>query len=206
MPDYKLNIKFNEDDLKTIYKADEKIVLVKHTKEGSDSRVAWVCFKPFKNNTVTWSTSFALYASNTEVQHGATIDKLSDLSATTKVMYKFEQAVFQKPELVPMIGDNTYALLNKMDDYDGLTFGLAQDVQVNGIGIEKNPINAVFVPFGQSASMTPIEKVDVYLKNDLDDGTVITHVATVPLTVEYEENEKEHTIAYSGATGFYRES
>lgn len=206
MPNYKLNIKFNDEDLKTIYKANERIILVKHTAENSDSKVAWVSFKPFKNNTIAWSTAFALYASNTEVQHGAVIDKLSDLSATTKVMYKFEQGVFQEPELAASLGDNTYALQNKMCDYDGLTFGLAQDVQVNGVGIEKNPINAVFVPFGQAASMTPIEKIDVYLKNDINDGTVITHVATVPLTVEYEENEVEHTIAYNGATGFYRES
>lgn len=206
MPKYRLNIKFNDQDLKTIYKANEKIVLVKHTAGESASQVAWVCFRPFMNNTIDWETSFALYASNTEVQHGAKISKLSDLAATTKVMYSFEQGVFQKPELAAAIGENTYAVRNQMEEYDGLTFGLAQDVQVNGVGIENNPINAVFVPYGQAISMTPIEKVDIYLKNDINDGTVISHVATIPLTVSFEENEVEHTIAYNVATGFYRES
>ena len=70
----------------------------------------------------------------------------------------------------------------------------------------KNPINAVFVPYEQSISMTPIEKVDIYLRSDINDGTVISHVSSVPLTVEYEENETEHTIAYNKETGFYRES
>lgn len=206
MSKYRLNIKINDQDLKTIYKANEQIVIVKHTAGNADSQVAWVSFKPFMNNTVDWENNFAVYASNTEVQHGAVINKLSDLAATTKVMYNFEQGVFQKPEIVPALGKNTYAVKNDMADYDGLTFGLAQDVQVNGIGMAKNPINAVFVPYEQSISMTPIEKVDIYLKSDINDGTVISHVSSVPLTVEYEENETEHTIAYNKETGFYRES
>lgn len=206
MPNYKLNIKINDQDLKTIYKANEKIVLIKHTAGNSDTQVAWVCFSPFMNNTISWETSFALYASNTEIQHGAVINKLSDLAATTKVMYSFEQGVFQNPELATSIGQNTYAVKNFMDEYDGLTMGLAQDVVVNGVGIAKNPINAVFVPYMQSVSMTPVEKVDVYLKNDINDGTVISHVTSIPLTVEYVDNEVEHTIAYSKGTGFYRES
>ena len=206
MSKYRLNIKINGQDLKTIYKANEQIVIVKHTAGNADSQVAWVSFKPFMNNTVDWENNFAVYASNTEVQHGAVINKLSDLAATTKVMYNFEQGVFQKPEIVPSLGKNTYAVKNDMADYDGLTFGLAQDVQVNGIGMAKNPINAVFVPYEQSISMTPIEKVDIYLRSDINDGTVISHVSSVPLTVEYEENETEHTIAYNKETGFYRES
>lgn len=204
MQDYRLDIKFNEEDLKNIYKADQKIILVKHTKEQTNSNVAWVCFKPFVNNTINWSMNFALYASNTELQHGATIHKLSDVPATTKVMYNFEQGVFQNPQPVPRIGAHTFALQNKMDGYNGLTFGLAQDVQVNGVGIEKNPINAVFVPLGQSVSITPVEKIDIYLKNGLEDSTVITKAAAVPLTVVYQENEKEHTIAYDNRCGFHQ--
>ncbi|MGN0432465.1 MAG: hypothetical protein ACI4EQ_08945 [Lachnospiraceae bacterium] len=206
MPKYRLNIKFTDKDLQTIYKANEKVVLVKHTAGNGDSQVAWVCFSPFMNNTIDWENQFAVYASNTEIQQGAEISKLSDLAATTKVVYEFEQAIFQKPALAAGLGDNTYAVKNKMSDYDGLTFGLAQDVQVNGVGIANNPINAVFVPYGQAISMTPIERIDVYLKNDINDGTVISHVTTIPLSVSYEENEVEHTIAYNSATGFYRES
>lgn len=206
MPKYKLNIKINDQDLKTIYKAEEKIVLIKHTAGDNDTPVAWVCFSPFMNNTIEWENQFAIYASNTDVQHGARISKLSDLAATTKVMYGFEQGVFQRPELAASIGENSYAIKNLMDEYDGLTFGLAQDVQVNGEGIEKNPINAVFVPYQQSITMTPIETVDIYLKKDINEGTVISHVTSVPLTVTFEENEVVHTVAYSHSTGFYRES
>lgn len=206
MPNYKLNIKLSEEDLKTIYKAEEKIVLVKHTAGNNDSQVAWVTFSPFMNNTVEWENQFAVYSSNTEVQQGAKISKLSDLAATTKVMYSFEQAIFQKPEMVSTVGDNTYAVKNMMDEYDGLTFGLAQDVQVNGQGIVKSPINAVFLPYQQSITMTPIETIDIYLKRDIDDGTVISHVTSVPLTIEYGEGEVEHTVAYSKSAGFFRES
>ena len=51
-----------------------------------------------------------------------------------------------------------------MTGYPVLTFGLAQNVVVNGEGFPNHPINAIYVPFGQAATMTPIERIDIYLK------------------------------------------
>ena len=75
---------------------------------------------------------------------------------------------------------------------------------VNGEAFERNPINAVFVPRGQFATMTPIERIDVYLKNDIVDSTVISHIQSKALTVEYGEGESVHTLKYNDVTGqFY---
>lgn len=204
MSKYRLNIDFNEKDLKTIFNAGEKVIIVKHTKAGIGKRVAWVSFQPFMHNTIDWENSFAVYSSNTEVQGGATISKLSDKDAATKIIYNFKNGYFADATPDTALGENTYAIKNSMAEYDALTFGLAQDVSVNGEAFANNPINAISVPFGQSASMTPIERIDVYLRNDIEDGTVISHIMSVALPVEYSEMETSHTIAYDGSVGkFY---
>lgn len=204
MPQYRLNIEFNEKDLQTIYGANEKVIIVKHTAGDVGEKVAWVSFQPFMHNTIDWETSFAIYVSNTAVQGGATINKLSDKQAATKILYKFKEGVFKDAVPLPDLSSNTYALSNEMGDYSSLTFGLAQSVVVNGAAFANHPINAIDVPFGQTANMTPIERVDVYLRNDINDGTVISHIVSVALPIEYGESESEHTVAYNGEIGkFY---
>ncbi|MCD7726157.1 MAG: hypothetical protein LUI12_11525 [Clostridiales bacterium] len=204
MPNYELNINITETDLQTIYAADEKIIIVKHTEGSAGKDVAWISFRPFMHNTIQWTTEFAIYASNTEVQGGATINKLSDRKASTKIIYDFNEGYFAGAEPCSELAANTYAVKNSMKGYPALTFGLAQDVSVNGRAFANNPINAISIPFGQSASMTPIEKVDVYLRNDINDGTVISHIMSVALPVEYSESEVSHSIAYDGTVGkFY---
>ena len=201
---YNLNIELSEEVLDVIAKAHQKIVLVKHTAGDNDAPVSWVCFKPWMKNTIEWQNNFAIYASNTEVSHGATIKKLSDKLAATGVCYPFDKGYFNKPTKGENLSKNSYFVRNQNDDTDGVTMGLAQDVVVNGEAFEKNPINAVFVPRGQFATMTPIEQIDVYLKNDIVDSTVISHIQSKPLSVVYAEGEGNHTLGYNENTGeFY---
>lgn len=202
--DYTLNIDLTEEVLDTIAKAHQKVVLVKHTAGDNDSPVAWVCFKPWMKNTVEWHNDFAVYASNSQVCNGATIHKLSDKPASTGVCYPFMEGYFHQPVGGKNLMQNSYTIENGNDDTDGVTVGLAQDVVVNGEAFEKNPINAVFVPRGQFVTMTPIERVDIYLKNDIIDSTVVSHIQSKPLSVIYEEGEQSHTLGYNSATGqFY---
>ena len=201
---YELNISLTESVLDTIAKAHQRIILVKHTAGDNDTPVAWVGFKPWMNNTVEWENNFAIYASNTEVRSGATISKLSDKQAATGECYAFSEGYFHKPVSGENLPKNSYVIENQNDDTDGITVGLAQDVVVNGEAFERNPINAVFVPRGQFATMTPIERIDVYLKNDIVDSTVISHIQSKALTVEYGEGESVHTLKYNDVTGqFY---
>ena len=182
--------------MQILYRAKEKIVIVKHTAESTDTQVAWVTFGPFMNNTIEWETQFALYASNTEIQNGAYINKLSDIAASTQTLYQFEEGIFQKPVSDSSISPNTYALKHEMTGYPVLTFGLAQNVVVNGEGFPNHPINATYVPFGQAATMTPIERIDIYLKNDITTSTIVSHIMSDKLTVSYTE-ENEYTVAYN---------
>ncbi len=201
MAKYRLNVSFNENDLRTIYNANERVVIVKHTAGNADSQVAWVTFRPFMENTIDWSEDFAIYASSTNIENGATINKLSDKDAATKIQYQFLDGIFQNATPQASLGDNTYSLSNQMSDYAGLTFGLAQSVNVNGEAFVNHPINALYLPYGQNVNMTPIEKIDIYLKSDVEEGTVISHISSVVMPVEYTEAESVHSILYSGAAG-----
>lgn len=202
MSSYRLNIHFGEEDLKIIAKAHQKVILVKHTAGDTDTSVSWVSFKPWQLNTIDWDNTFAVYASNSELQSGAVINKLSDKSATSGVQYDFADGVFGSPKIADTsVKQNTYYAKNLSDDYPAVTIGLAQNVVVNGIAFANHPINAVYVPFGQTTAMTPLEQVDVYLLNDILDSTVITHVQSIKLPVVYGENETEHYVTYNGRTG-----
>ncbi|MDR2888245.1 MAG: hypothetical protein LBV33_00165 [Lachnospiraceae bacterium] len=201
MAKYRLNIEFTEKDLSTIYNADEKVIVVKHTTAGENNQVAWVSFKPFIHNTIDWENDFAVYASTTEIQGGATISKLSDKYAGTKIVYELSKGYFANAIPTDELAENTYAVKNMMKDNDALTFGLAQSVAVNGQAFVNHPINAISVPYGQGAYMTPVEKVDVYLRNDIRSSTVISRIMSIALPVEYSGSEGEHTITYDGAIG-----
>ena len=72
MSNYRLYIDFNKGgDLDLVYRAMEKVILVKHTEGNADSQVAWVTFSPLMRNTVDWETDYAVYASTSEVQNDA---------------------------------------------------------------------------------------------------------------------------------------
>ena len=204
MSNYRLNIDFSKgEDLDVIYKAGEKVILVKHTEGNADSQIAWVTFSPMKHNTVSWETDYAVYASTSEIQNGAQINMMSDTKATPKVMYNFEDGYFKNPVSSSMIGDNTYAINNNYKEQQLLTFGLAQGVSVNHKAFPNKPINAILVPFGQSAQMRPIEKIDVYLMRNIETSTVVSKIFTPVFTVTYDD-ETERTIEFNAQTGFFQ--
>lgn len=83
-----------------------------------------------------------------------------------------------------------------MADYDSLTFGLAQDVTVNGTIHHGSPINVLKVSYNETAVMTPIEKVTVFLAGPQDDGIVLYRHYLNAIEVEFCGDENEKTITY----------
>lgn len=206
MSQYMLNISFSEKALAILAKAHQKVVLVKKTAGNKDTAVSWVTFKPWEKNTISWKEEFALYASDSEIQGGATICKLSDKMASSGVQYQLADGAIQAMGPGSEMPSNCYSIRNNEDDCDGILVGLAQSVSVNGRAFANNPINAVYVPYGQNVMMEPIESVSVYLENDMNDGMVVTKLRSDALTITY-SGENEHTISYNPATGqFYFEN
>jgi hypothetical protein len=203
MSNYKLNINFTEEALQVIYKAHQKLALTKAVEGNVGKAVIWVATLPFKSNVVEWEENYMLYSSREEVMNGASIKKLSDTIAIDNVVYDFDSAVFQNAKPSDCVSVNEYAVHNTMSQYDSLTFGLAQEVKVNGQTKQGNPINALTLPYNHTAVMSPVEKVRIFLANSVDDGIVMSKQFSNAIEVEFRGNETEKTITYDAEKGMF---
>ncbi len=203
MPKYTLNIDFEKGDLDTIYKAGEKVTMIKQTANGTP--VAWVSFYPFENNTVVWEEEYALYSSTTEIQSGATIQKMSDEAASEQMMYDFQNGNFGIPSPSDKLSKGMYGATNKtpIDQAIGLTFGLAQSVQVNGTAQPNKPINADWVPSQHVTTFTPYEKILLFLDSEINDGMVVTDIFSNELTLVFGGDISDLTAKYNATTGSF---
>ena len=116
-------------------------------------------------------------------------------------MYNFEDGYFKNPKPSNIIGANIYAISNSYEQKQALTFGLAQGVNVINEAFPNKPINAMPVPSGQSAQITPVEKIDVYLMCNIDTSTVVSKIYSPVLIVTYNDDESENSIEYNANIG-----
>lgn len=158
---------------------------------------------PFENNVIEWENNYQLYASRQEAMHGASISKLSETEGITNLAFDFKDGIFQNAQANKAVGSNQYGIHNAMDAYASLTFGLAEAVRVNGELQNGKPINAILLPYNHTAVMSPVEKVQVFLANDIDDGVVQTREFSNVIEVTYTGNESEKTIRYDETKGIF---
>ncbi|NDI35738.1 hypothetical protein [Chengkuizengella sediminis] len=198
--EYQLKIEFEDKDLKNIYSAAQKVVLIKES-PGNDS-VAWVTIDPFEYNTVSWNENYNVYCSKTQIQNGATIDKLSEKNAEERSVYDFGSGIFENNK-----GEKTskgsYQVNNTTTD--NLTFGLAQDVVANGSKTIGAPINASTVLAGQNGIFTPFEKVKILLQSNVMDGLVLSTISSNIYTAEFGGEIDSLSVRYDGSTGHFIE-
>ena len=203
MSHYKLNVNFSDAALKSIYGAGMKLALVKTVEGNSGAPVIWVSTLPFENNTIEWEQEYQIYASRQEAMHGATISKLSETSGITNLSFDFKEGIFQNAHPEDTVGENEYGIRNAMKDYPSLTFGLSEAVRVNGELQKGKPINAVSLLYNCTAAMSPIEMVQVFLANDINDGVVHTREFSNAIEVIYENNDVEKSIRYDESKGIF---
>jgi hypothetical protein len=200
MPNYTLNVDFDPGELAPIYAANEQVTIVKQSRDGKP--VAWVAFVPFQNNTVTWKDSYALYASNTLAESGAIISQLSNTAASPGLQYAFAEGKFDSGTPDSDLPPNTYDIVNQMAGFNELTFGLAQDVQVNGTAQPNHPINAQIVPLHQSAQFTPLDKITVFLQSNVQSGMVLTTVKSASIELSFGGATTSRTLSYRAGSGW----
>jgi hypothetical protein len=200
MPSYTLNIDIDSTDLQAIYAAGESVTIVKQSPTGPS--VAWVAFLPFEANTITWTDSYALYASNTGVQGGAVISQLSNVAASPGLKYPFSNGNFGPGVPDSTLPPNTYETNNQMSAFSTLTFGLAQSVQVNGTAQPNNPINAQTVPLNQTATFTPYDNITVFLQSQVQSSQVLTTVTSQNIQLSFGGATTTQTISYTAASGW----
>lgn len=197
---YALNIMFDDKDLLDIYDAKQSVTLIKQTfsTTSNNSSVAWVTFNPFEINNVNWEENYTVYASTTQVQNGASILKSSYTDAVDGFVYNFGSGVFLKNPNLSTEADS-YEIINTTTGK--LTFGLAQDVKVNGSSVQAAPINAATVLAGQNAIFTPLEKVQILLQSNVQDGLVLTSVSSQIFTATLGNGVNSVSVKYNGLTG-----
>lgn len=203
--DLTLNLLIDRDDLRTIRDAGENVLIAKPT-QGEQTNVAWLDFDPFEANTVEWTEEFGLYVSNSSMEHGANIQKLSDVfPAAERAFYALEDdATFHGPtgQQAPA---GAFGADNQMPhaQYPSLTFGLTQSAVVNGNAINFKPINAQPVPAGQEATFTPLTTLYVWLDATIKSQTVITNVTSRQTKVVFGGAVQEQTLRYDPSAGMF---
>jgi hypothetical protein len=199
-----LNMVFTDEQLLTIYEANQEVTIVKKVGSGEKS-VVWVTFKPFKSNTIVWETNYAVYCSNSKSQNGATINRLADTSASPQIAYEFNDGQITSAGNDPTVAKGQYKITNKFPyiSANGLTFGLAQSVQVNGTAFPNKPINAVFVPSQHEAEFIPYETVQVYLHASTSDSMIVSDVQSKGLDVVYGGSVDVQSLTYNPTTGLF---
>lgn len=209
MPDYTLQLLIDDQDLITLKAAQLNIILAKPVGSASSMpNVIWQSFDPFIDNTVSWTENYGIYASNTVVQNGAAITKLSSVNpAQDGSYYSFaSSATFNGPfrdQGAPDTG--TYQVNNDMPaaQYPSLVFGLLQSATINNVVTPSRPLNAQVVPAAFFADFTPLTTVYAWLQASILSETVITQVTSRSTKVTFGGSVNSQVLKYDRKAGMF---
>ena len=190
MPTYELDIGFDKAGLDALSASGQSVTIVKQSTGGKPT--AWISFTPQLSNTVTWTETYSVYSSTTNVQSGAVIQTSSTANAIAGSSYTINTSGYFDPGVSGAAGPTQYQIINGDPDLmigttAMVTAGLLQGATVNG-GAIAAPMCAASVLYNQTALFTPIETIMVYTSSYSDNGIVISQVAGNALTVEYSTN------------------
>jgi len=185
MTTYSLTLNFDPNVLTNIKRADQRVAIAKPVNSGGPS-VIWLDIDPFPSTTIEWEEDYWIYASNDEVVNGASITKLTEVypgPALDAGYYVLQDTCvfgsFTKGNGILPVSPGTYAAINNVpyDDYNSLTFGLAQTALINKKPEERKPISAQSVLATQHIRMTPFITLFVWLESEFKSQTIITEIA-----------------------------
>ena len=195
---YQLNIAIDSNGLNAIYQAGLAVTLVKSVVASplvqGNLPIAWVEFQPFQNNLVSWIENYHAYATTTTVQSGATIFMTSQTSTPVQTgwTYSFAQGQFSAAQGGAV---GVYTVHNNTPG-STFSFGLAQQASINNVTTFA-PLNAQPVPFNMDATFTPQEIISIFLSSYVNNGVVISQVASNALTVTLTSQHPTASIGYN---------
>ncbi|MBF2715219.1 hypothetical protein GOZ97_15805 [Agrobacterium vitis] len=208
---YSLSLEFDTDVLSLIKDAGQRVAIAKPVGNGAPN-VIWVDIDPFQVTTIEWEENYWIYASTDSVEHGVSINKLSEVSpgpALDGGYYEFTNnnifGPFRKNNSALAVNTGTFAAINNMDydRYSSLTFGLAQDALVNKKLHERKPISAQTVLATQSIRMTPFTYVYVWLQAEFESQTIITEIAGTPSVAKFGGSVTDIALKYDPIHGIF---
>jgi hypothetical protein len=206
---YSIELIIDSQDLHAIKAAQQQIVLAKPVNDTCLPNVAWQSFDPGSDNVVTWSEEYGVYASNTNLVHGARILKTSSMPypAQDGAYYSFAtDATFYGPfQSSDAPAPGQYGVSNEVPSahYPALVFGLVQNAIINDTAFNFRPLNAQLVGAKQRATFTPLCSVYIWLQSTLSSGTVITRAPRKVALVTFDQRINAQTLKYDSARGIF---
>ncbi|CCI03318.1 hypothetical protein [Microcystis aeruginosa] len=204
MTQYTLSLAFDSATLNTFAATGTNIVVAKPSGDSSAPNVAWVVFSPLENNTIQWYDQYGIYASNAEVQNGASLVQTSQVPfpATTGLIYDFTDAGAFSPG---QSGGqpNEYTVKNEYSKKPYITIGLYQNASVNGSSVLGSAVSAAGVIYNFTALIIPYTTVYVWAQSQVQSNTVVTKVSSPMTQVPLTANKPSASLQYDPPTGTF---
>jgi hypothetical protein len=152
---------------------------------------------------VTWVESYAIFATTTPLQAGATIAETAMTGAPVQAgwTYTFQNGRFEGAS------GGASGSFNVVNQQSGaFSFGLSQQASVNNVQVNA-PLNATPVLFSASASFVPEATVSVFLSSSMNNGVVLSQVPYNALTISLTLQNPTANIGFDDSNEtFYLES
>jgi hypothetical protein len=204
MPTYTLDLSISANDLETIKGAGENIIVAKPVNSAAGTpNVAWLSINPLEGNQIVWTEDYAMYASTTQIQSGASVFQTSTTPypAEDGVCYMFDASgAFPGKTSAPQpVARGSYSTLNDYTALPAMTFGLTQSATTTSGNYHFSPLNAQSVPSLQQVVFTPLTTVWVWLESQITSGVVITSVFSKVAVVTFGGSVTTQALTYDSA-------
>jgi hypothetical protein len=205
MSTFSISTGFTQQDLERFYASGTNVIVAKPT-GGSQPNVAWIVFRPLISNSLTWEENYGIYASNVDVQNGATLTQMSatPYPAVASMLYAMQAT---GAITGPNSGGspNAYSIINLYNNLPKgyLTMGLYQNANVDGTQIVGNAVSAAAVLYQSTATMTPMTTVYLWLQSQVVSNTVVTTVTSPMTRVTLSGSSPAAALVYNATTGTF---
>jgi len=200
---YGLNISIDSTGLSRIYSSGQAVTIVKSVVSNPVSTgnlpVAWISFQPLQENAVTWVENYNIYATTTLLSAGATIVQTSVTGTPVQTGWTY---TFGQGQFTGATGGSTLTFNMSNQQQGSFNFGLSQQATVNNITINA-PLNAIPVLYNEGATFTPQENVSIFLSNSVNNGVVLSQVASNALSVTLTSQNPTANIAFNDANNTF---
>jgi len=193
---------FNQEGLDLLRATNQEVTIIKAVGcSVSATPVIWVAFKPTLYNTITWTegpVAYGLYASRNH-QNGVISDVVADTNIVIGDLHNLSTSL-QFDEPTTSSNPTAYTVINNSGGT--LNFGLTQTANFNGVQVEGSPpLNAAFIPNGQTAQFIPITTLSVGVSVVINGVVQTSSIRTV---VQYSATTTEHTVTFNATSSTFK--
>ncbi|MEV0681633.1 hypothetical protein AB0I60_34435 [Actinosynnema sp. NPDC050436] len=173
MTTYTLNIDPGDAGAAAIKNLKQFVTVAKASDGGTSAgtdvpNVNWLAFSPWDKNAVVWEEKYALFATQTVIEHGKQIIQGSSQDDPTLGReYAFDDGTWTDN------GSGTQGRFQIRNENGKTTnFGLALEVSVQGGPMQYSPLAINEVGNNEHVSYEPLEIVYVYLNSNGNNGVI----------------------------------